>query len=39
MGSLEASVRGLEEAGADLVGSNCGHGIDRMVEIAAGWSR
>jgi len=25
---------GLEEAGADVVGSNCGNGIDRMIEIA-----
>ena len=28
------AVRGLEEAGADIVGSNCGNGIDLMVELA-----
>ncbi len=26
------------EAGADIVGSNCGNGIDKMVEIAAEFS-
>ena len=30
----EQAVRGLEEAGADIVGSNCGNGIDLMVELA-----
>lgn len=30
----EAAVKGLEEAGADVVGTNCGNGIERMVEIA-----
>ena len=29
------AVEGLEEAGADVVGSNCGNGIDRMIEIAS----
>lgn len=30
----EQAVAGLQEAGADVVGSNCGNGIDRMIEIA-----
>ena len=30
----EQAVEGLFEAGADIAGSNCGNGIDRMVEIA-----
>lgn len=32
---LEECVFKLETAGADVVGSNCGHGMDMMVEIAA----
>ena len=32
--SVEKAVAGLEEAGADVVGSNCGTGIGDMVEIA-----
>ena len=32
--SIEAAVAGLVEAGADVVGSNCGNGIEKMVEIA-----
>jgi 5-methyltetrahydrofolate--homocysteine methyltransferase len=31
---IEKAARGLEEAGADVVGSNCGNGIEKMVEIA-----
>ena len=31
----EQAVEGLEEAGADVVGTNCGNGIEKMVEIAA----
>ncbi len=30
----EQAVEGLEEAGADIVGTNCGLSIDKMVEIA-----
>ncbi len=30
----EQAVRDLEEAGADIVGANCGAGIDEMIEIA-----
>ena len=32
--TIEQACSGLVEAGADVVGSNCGNGIDRMVEIA-----
>jgi 5-methyltetrahydrofolate--homocysteine methyltransferase len=32
--SVAAAARLLAEAGADVVGSNCGNGIDAMVEIA-----
>jgi 5-methyltetrahydrofolate--homocysteine methyltransferase len=32
--SVEKAVRGLEAAGADVVGSNCGTGIEDMVKIA-----
>ena len=33
--SVEQAVSGLREAGADAIGSNCGNGIEKMVEIAA----
>jgi len=32
--SVEKAVVGLTEAGADVVGSNCGNGIEDMVEVA-----
>jgi 5-methyltetrahydrofolate--homocysteine methyltransferase len=32
--SIEQAARGLLEAGADIVGSNCGNGSETMVEIA-----
>jgi 5-methyltetrahydrofolate--homocysteine methyltransferase len=32
--TIEQAARGLLEAGADVVGSNCGNGIDNMVRIA-----
>lgn len=32
--SPEDAAKGLREAGADIVGSNCGNGIDKMIEIA-----
>ena len=32
--SIEKAVDGLTEAGADIIGSNCGHGIDNMIGIA-----
>ncbi len=31
---IEESVKALQDAGADVVGSNCGNGIEIMVEIA-----
>jgi 5-methyltetrahydrofolate--homocysteine methyltransferase len=31
---IEQAVKGLSEAGADALGSNCGNGIEKMVEIA-----
>ena len=30
----EQGVKGLQEAGADIVGANCGNGIDVMIELA-----
>ena len=30
----ERGVKELREAGADVVGTNCGNGIERMIEIA-----
>jgi 5-methyltetrahydrofolate--homocysteine methyltransferase len=32
---IDRACEGLVEAGADVVGSNCGNGIDRMLEIAS----
>jgi len=32
--TIEDAAKGLEEAGADIVGSNCGNGIENMVRIA-----
>lgn len=32
--TIEAACKGLEGAGVNLVGSNCGNGIEKMVEIA-----
>ncbi len=33
--TTEQAATGLLEAGADIIGSNCGNGIDNMTEIAA----
>ncbi len=33
--SIAEAARGLERAGADIVGSNCGNGIENMIKIAA----
>lgn len=33
--TVQQAVKGLRDAGADIVGSNCGNGIDNMVRIAA----
>lgn len=32
--SIDKAVEGLTGAGADIIGSNCGHGVDNMIEIA-----
>ncbi|MCP4660470.1 MAG: methionine synthase [bacterium] len=32
--AVEQAAAGLEQAGAAIVGSNCGNGIEKMVEIA-----
>jgi 5-methyltetrahydrofolate--homocysteine methyltransferase len=32
--TVEQAAHGLAEAGADAVGSNCGNGIETMVEVA-----
>lgn len=32
--TVEKAAKGLKEAGADLVGSNCGNGVEKMVELA-----
>jgi len=33
--SIEQAAKGLTEAGADIIGSNCGNGIENMIKIAA----
>jgi len=37
--NVEQAASGLAEAGADVVGSNCGNGIEEMVEIARAFRR
>ena len=37
--TIAAACAGLADAGADLVGSNCGNGSARMIEIAAEFKR
>lgn len=32
--SIEQAVNGLTEAGADVIGTNCGNGMDNMINIA-----
>jgi 5-methyltetrahydrofolate--homocysteine methyltransferase len=32
--NIKDAVNGLEDAGADIIGSNCGNGIDNMIDIA-----
>ncbi len=32
--NIKQAVKGLEEAGADVIGSNCGNGIENMIKIA-----
>ena len=37
--SVERAVAGLDAAGADVVGSNCGTGIEDMIEVARAMAR
>jgi 5-methyltetrahydrofolate--homocysteine methyltransferase len=37
--SVEQACTALVEAGADVVGSNCGNGVEKMVEIAREFAR
>lgn len=37
--SVEQAARGLEEAGADIIGSNCGNGIEAMIGVAREFRR
>ena len=37
--SIEQAAAGLQDAGADVVGSNCGNGIENMIEIARGFRK
>ena len=37
--SVKQASEGLAEAGADIVGSNCGNGIENMIRIAAEFKR
>lgn len=32
--TIDQAAKGLTEAGADIIGSNCGNGIEKMIEIA-----
>ena len=32
--NIEDAAKGLERAGADIIGSNCGNGIENMIKIA-----
>ncbi|MFC2103328.1 homocysteine S-methyltransferase family protein [Bacteroidota bacterium] len=32
--NIKDAVKGMEDAGADIIGSNCGNGIDNMIDIA-----
>ena len=32
--SIPAAIKRLSEAGADVIGSNCGNGIEKMIQIA-----
>ncbi len=36
---IEDAVKGLLDAGADIIGSNCGNGIENMVRIAGEFRR
>ena len=32
--NIEQAAAGLQDAGADIIGSNCGNGIENMIKIA-----
>jgi 5-methyltetrahydrofolate--homocysteine methyltransferase len=36
---VQEAAEGLEDAGADIIGSNCGNGIENMVKIAREFNR
>lgn len=36
---IEQAAVGLADAGADIVGSNCGNGIENMIKIAEGFKK
>ncbi len=37
--TIEQAAKGLEAAGADIIGSNCGNGIEKMIFIAQEFKR
>jgi len=37
--SIEHAAKGLADAGADVVGSNCGNGLEKMIQIAQGFRK
>ena len=37
--TIEDATRGLQSAGADVIGSNCGNGIEKMISIAREFKR
>jgi 5-methyltetrahydrofolate--homocysteine methyltransferase len=37
--TVEQAAKGLGEAGADIIGSNCGNGIEEMISIAQEFKR
>jgi 5-methyltetrahydrofolate--homocysteine methyltransferase len=37
--SVEKAARELEAAGADIIGSNCGNGIENMILVAQGYKK
>jgi 5-methyltetrahydrofolate--homocysteine methyltransferase len=37
--SIRDAIHGLEAAGTDIIGSNCGRGIEQMIHIAAEFRR
>lgn len=37
--TIEEAAHGLQAAGADIVGSNCGNGIEKMISIAREFKR